>query len=80
MRIEYHPETVKDLNDAVSYYDEQLSGLVDEFREEIYETIDRIASDPITCRPFENESGFRRLCATVQPTPDRRLAELEIAD
>ena len=46
MRIEYHPDTVSDLNDAVSYYDEQLDGLGDEFRTEIYETIDRIVDDP----------------------------------
>jgi plasmid stabilization system protein ParE len=46
MRVEYHPDTVSELNDAVSYYDEQLDGLGDGFRTEIYETIDRIVDDP----------------------------------
>ena len=27
MKLEFHPETVGDLNDAVSFYDEQLEGL-----------------------------------------------------
>ncbi|MCH7742737.1 MAG: type II toxin-antitoxin system RelE/ParE family toxin [Proteobacteria bacterium] len=46
MRIEYHPETVNDLNAAILFYDEQLSGLGIEFRTEIYETIERIIADP----------------------------------
>lgn len=32
MKVEYHPDTVTDLNDAISYYNERLPGLGDEFR------------------------------------------------
>jgi plasmid stabilization system protein ParE len=55
MRVEYHPETVSDLNDAVSYYDERNPGLGDEFRVEIYETIDRITSDPHLHRAIRSD-------------------------
>ncbi len=46
MRVEYHPETINDLNDAISYYNEQHPGLGAEYRSEIYQTIDRITDDP----------------------------------
>ena len=46
MKVEYHPDTVTDLNDAVSYYNERLSGLGDEFRSEIHDTIARIIDSP----------------------------------
>ena len=58
MRVEYHPETVRDVNDAVSYYDEQHPGLGSEFRNEIYATIDRIISDPHLHRTIS--SNIRR--------------------
>jgi len=50
MRVEYHPETVNDLNDATAYYDKQHPGLGAEFRAEIYETIDRIVAGPLLHR------------------------------
>ena len=46
MRVEYHPDTVTDLNDAISYYDERVPGLGNEFRSEIYQTISRIVENP----------------------------------
>lgn len=46
MRVEYHPSTVSDLNQAVMYYESQRRGLGNELRQEIYRTIDRIVSSP----------------------------------
>lgn len=47
MIVRYHPLTASDLNRAVSYYNRQRPGLGDEFRSEIYATIDRIRSSPL---------------------------------
>lgn len=47
MKVEFHPETVVDLVDAISFYDEQHPGLGSEFRSEIYETIDRIVDEEL---------------------------------
>lgn len=58
MKLEFHPETVGDLNDAVSFYDEQLEGLGSEFRLEIYNTIGRIVKDPYLHQVIEQ--GIRR--------------------
>ncbi len=46
MRIEYHPLTVSDLNNAAAYYNQQRLGLGDEFRSEVYAAIDRILGNP----------------------------------
>jgi len=46
MKVEYHPLTVSDLNNAVAYYNQQRTGLGDEFRFEIYAAIARISADP----------------------------------
>ena len=55
MKLEFHPETVGNLNDAVSFYDEQLEGLGSEFRLEIYNTIGRIVEDPYLHRVIEQD-------------------------
>ena len=47
MRIEYHPHTVADLNNAVTYYNQQRPRLEDELRSEIYATIERIRANPL---------------------------------
>ncbi|OOO01140.1 MAG: hypothetical protein USCGTAYLOR_02661 [Chromatiales bacterium USCg_Taylor] len=45
MRVEYHPLTVSDLNDAVVYYNEQRAGLGEEFRFAVYAAIARIRTN-----------------------------------
>ena len=46
MIVEYHPLTTADLNDAVTYYNRQQSGLGDEFRTELYASIERLLANP----------------------------------
>lgn len=46
MRVEYHPLTTSDLNSAVAYYNRRQSGLGDELRREVYESIDRVLESP----------------------------------
>ncbi len=46
MRVEYHPLTAADLNNAVTYYNQQRPRLGDELRSEIYATIERIRANP----------------------------------
>lgn len=46
MKVEYHPLTISDLNNAVTYYNQQRTGLGDEFRSEVYATIARVHSNP----------------------------------
>ncbi len=61
MKLEFHPETVADLNNAVDFYERQQDGLGAELREEIYRTIDRIVDDPYLFRPVR--SDIRRCLA-----------------
>lgn len=46
MRVEYHPLTTTDLNDAIAYYNRQQAGLGDELRTEIYASIERVVASP----------------------------------
>lgn len=46
MRVEYHPLTASDLNDAVAHYNERQAGLGNRFRSEVYIAIDRIVENP----------------------------------
>lgn len=55
MRLEFHPETAAELNDAVSYLNSQRSGLGAELREEIERTINRIAEAPLRYRLVSGE-------------------------
>lgn len=48
MRIEFHPETVSELNNAAGYYLAIRPELADSFRREIYETIERIKFERIS--------------------------------
>jgi plasmid stabilization system protein ParE len=54
MTVEYHPLTVSDLNNAVSYYNRQRLGLGDELRSEIYSTIERIEANPYQFGTIKN--------------------------
>jgi len=58
MRVEYHPESADDLNDAVTYYNNLRPGLGDALRLEIYAVIDRVALNPEQHRIVEE--GIRR--------------------
>ena len=58
MRLEFHPNTVKDVRDAVSYFENQRPGLADEFQLEVSEALDRICASPSR---FPNiEANIRR--------------------
>ena len=46
MRVEFHPSTVDDVNEAASRYGRARTGLDAEFRAEIDAVIERIARDP----------------------------------
>ena len=58
MKVEYHPLTASDLNNAVTYYDRQRAGLGDELRSEVYAAIARIRENPFQFATVEHE--FRR--------------------
>ncbi len=55
MRVEYHPLTVSDLNDAVVYYDQQRAGLGEELRSEVYAAIARIRANSSQYAVVEQE-------------------------
>ena len=61
MKLEFHPETVDDLNDAVEFYEHRQLGLGDDLRQEIYQTIDRILANPLHYR--EVRGDIRRCLA-----------------
>ncbi|MEO6907994.1 MAG: type II toxin-antitoxin system RelE/ParE family toxin [Abditibacteriaceae bacterium] len=46
MRIEYHPATITDINEAATFYNKRQAGLRDRFRNEVYATIGRIQDNP----------------------------------
>ncbi len=46
MRLEFHPSTVGDVNEAASHYGRARAGLDAEFRTEIDAVIERIARNP----------------------------------
>ena len=55
MKVEYHPLTASDLNNAVTYYDRQRAGLGDELRSEVYGAIARIRENPFQFAIVEHE-------------------------
>ena len=55
MKLEFHPDTVADLNEAVDFYERESAGLGSELRQEIYRTIDRIVEDPHLYRVIRGE-------------------------
>jgi toxin ParE1/3/4 len=46
MRVEFHPSTVDDVNEAASHYGRARAGLDIEFRTEIDAVIERISRNP----------------------------------
>jgi hypothetical protein len=64
MTVEYHPLTVSDLNNAVTYYNQQRADLGDEFRSEVFAAIERVRLNPLRFAVVEHE--IRPLsCASV---------------
>jgi toxin ParE1/3/4 len=55
MRVEYHPLTVSDLNDAVAYYNSQRTGLGEALRSEVLAAIERIRANPALYAVVEQE-------------------------
>ena len=47
MRVEFHPSTVEDVNQAASYYQRARAGLEHEFRVEVDAAINRICETPL---------------------------------
>ena len=45
MRLEFHPHTVSDLNNAVVYYNQQRAGLGDELRIEVHAAIEQVRAN-----------------------------------
>ena len=62
MTVEYHPDAANDLNEAISYYNQQHTGLGDALRADVYGAIDRIAADPLRYPIIEHDvrRGFVR--------------------
>jgi toxin ParE1/3/4 len=46
MRLEFHPLTVQDVNEATAYYEHRRAGLASEFRSELDAALARIAQSP----------------------------------
>jgi plasmid stabilization system protein ParE len=57
MKIEYHPLTTVELNDAIKHYNEQQPGLGDYLRSEVYAAIERIRDNPYL---YAETRGVRR--------------------
>lgn len=57
MNVEFHPSTVTDVNSAKIYYNEKLPNLGEVFRNEVLQTIERIASNP---QLYREVKGVRR--------------------
>lgn len=58
MRLEYHPLSASDLNEAVAHYNQRRAGLGDELRVEVYAAIDRVCINPCQFAVFAR--GVRR--------------------
>ncbi len=58
MKVEFHPLTVGDVNEAASFYQSAHAGLESEFRQEIDAAVDRIANRPLLFPIVEAQ--FRR--------------------
>lgn len=57
MKVEYHPSTTADLNEAVSHYNEQQPGLGATLRTEVYAAIAFVRQNP---EIYAEAKGVRR--------------------
>ncbi len=53
MRLEFHPDTAKDVQDAVSHFENQRPGLADAFQLQHSEALDRICASPSRFQKIE---------------------------
>lgn len=58
MKVEYHSQSVDDLNTAIAYYNKLRPNLGDALRNEVYTAIARIVSNPARYPVIEH--GVRR--------------------
>jgi hypothetical protein len=58
MRLEFHPHTVSDLNDAVVYYNQQRAGFGDELRIEVHAAIEQVRENPSLFAIVAKEISF----------------------
>lgn len=61
MRIRFLAPARREFKEAVDYYDSQEAGLGDEFADEVWETVSRIASHPSA---WQQLSARTRRCLT----------------
>ncbi|MGH8225651.1 MAG: type II toxin-antitoxin system RelE/ParE family toxin [Gammaproteobacteria bacterium] len=57
MKVEYHPSTTNDLNEAVRYYNEKQTTLGDQLRSEVYAAIELVRKNP---EIYAEAQGVRR--------------------
>lgn len=57
MKVEYHPLTTSDINEAVRHYNEQQNNLGNEYRAEVYAAIKRVRENPFL---YAEVLGVRR--------------------
>ncbi len=57
MKLEFHPSTTTDLNEAIKYYNELRPVLGKRFRSEVYDAIARIQNNPLA---YSEIKGVRR--------------------
>jgi toxin ParE1/3/4 len=57
MKVEFHPRTTDDFQQAISFYESNQSGVSDLFRADLYQTIDLVADNPLL---FAQVAGIRR--------------------
>lgn len=46
MKLSFHPEAERELNEAISYYEDCRAGLGAEFMQEVYAAVDRMLAYP----------------------------------
>lgn len=56
MQILFLEEAQQELDDAVFYYNQELSGLGAEFLDEILKTLERVANFPHAWHPYSNRT------------------------
>jgi mRNA-degrading endonuclease RelE of RelBE toxin-antitoxin system len=66
MIVEYHPRVASDLNDAIFYYNRQQANLGNEFRAEVFATIERIRLHPLQLFARTAEEHLAQLTARQQ--------------
>lgn len=58
MIVDYHPAFAEDLIEGIRYHNLAVPGLGEDFRKEVFQTIDRIKTHPCS---------FSKVCVDVYP-------------